>query len=101
VPILPHLELGYALTVHKAQGSEYQRVVIVLPEEDTPFLSKEILYTALTRAKQVVTIIGSREVILAAAARTLRRTSGLPGRLLAIVGLAHANMDCARSEDRQ
>ena len=81
-PILAHLELAYALTVHKAQGSEYERVVIVLPSEDTPFVSREILYTALTRAKRVVTIVGSREVILQAADRTLARTSGLPGRLL-------------------
>ena len=75
-PILAHLELAYALTVHKAQGSEYERVVIVLPSEDTPFVSREILYTALTRAKRVVTIVGSREVILQAAQNLGRRGEG-------------------------
>jgi exodeoxyribonuclease V alpha subunit len=81
-PLLQSLELAYALTVHKAQGSEYDRVAIVLPEEDGPFLTREILYTALTRARSRVTILGSEAAIRAAAARSQRRYSGLPGRLV-------------------
>src|SRR4029079_15802299 len=52
-----HLAPAFALTVHKAQGSEYERVALVLPETDVPLLSREILYTALTRARTAVTVI--------------------------------------------
>lgn len=81
-PILDALELGYALTVHKAQGSEFSRVAIVLPKEDSGFLTREILYTALTRAKASVTLLGSQNLVVHAADRALRRNSGL-ARLLA------------------
>jgi len=80
-PILPHLELAYAMTIHKSQGSEFDRVVIVLPEQDSEFVTKEILYTALTRAKRAVTIVGGEEVIRKAARRTQSRYSGLQIRL--------------------
>ena len=56
--IAPLLELAYAITVHKSQGSEYERVALILPDEDTPLLSREILYTAITRAKEGVVLVG-------------------------------------------
>jgi len=51
LPHLPPYEVAYAMTVHKSQGSEFDRVLIVLPEEDNPLLTRELIYTALTRAK--------------------------------------------------
>jgi exodeoxyribonuclease V alpha subunit len=82
-PILDALELGYALTVHKAQGSEFSRVAIVLPKEDSGFLTREILYTALTRAKASATLLGSQNLVARAADRALRRNSGLACHLAA------------------
>ena len=77
-PLQPQLELAWALTVHKAQGSEFDRVVLVLPSADSPLLTREILYTALTRARTSATILGSREALQAACQQTtLRCTGGL------------------------
>lgn len=76
-PLLGELELAYALTVHKAQGSEYDRIALVLPEGDSPLATREVLYTALTRARQAATILGSREAVALAAGRTIRRFSRL------------------------
>ena len=69
------LELAYALTVHKSQGSEYDRVALVLPLQDHPALSRESTYTALTRARKGVLILGSREVLEASAGRGVMRFS--------------------------
>ena len=80
-PILPHLELAYAMTVHKSQGSEFEEVIIVLPEQDSEFVTKEILYTALTRARRRVTIVGNEAVVKKIAGRTLVRHSRLQFRL--------------------
>jgi exodeoxyribonuclease V alpha subunit len=71
------LEHAYALTVHKAQGSEYERVALVLPAQDHPLLTREILYTALTRAKRSVAILGDPALLAIGAARTLQRDGGL------------------------
>jgi len=71
------LTLSYAMTVHKAQGSEFQRVALVVPEMDGEFVTRGILYTALTRAKQSVTIIASPEVWEAGVLRQERRWSNL------------------------
>ena len=76
-PLLDHLELAYALTVHKAQGSEFDRVALVLPEVDTPLATREVLYTALTRARRGVTILGEAEALARAAGRGMQRSSRL------------------------
>ncbi len=75
------LGLGFALTVHKAQGSEFDDVALLLPDEDLPLLSRQILYTALTRCRRAAVIVGTRAVFLAGLARTVERFSGLPARL--------------------
>lgn len=75
------LELCYALTVHKAQGSEFRRIALVLPDRAGPLLTREILYTALTRARRAVTIVGTPEVLEAAIGRPVARWSGLEERL--------------------
>ena len=71
------LEHAFALTVHKAQGSEYDHVALVLPEQDHPLLTREILYTALTRARRSVTILGDPALLALGAARPLQREGGL------------------------
>ena len=71
------LTLAFALTVHKAQGSEYDHVALVLPDRDIPLLSREILYTAVTRARRSVVVIGAVGLLDRGAARVLHRFTGL------------------------
>jgi exodeoxyribonuclease V alpha subunit len=78
---LPEHETVYAMTVHKSQGSEFERVLVVTPNEPSPVLSRELIYTALTRAKQQAVFYGAPEVFEAAVERRLRRSSGLRDRL--------------------
>jgi exodeoxyribonuclease V alpha subunit len=68
---------SYALTVHKAQGSEYDRIALILPDADIPINTREILYTALTRSRTAVTILGTRDVFARGIARRIERSSGL------------------------
>lgn len=77
------LSLAYALTVHKAQGSEHDRVLLLLPDVPLPLLTRELLYTALTRARHAVAICGSADVLAAGAATSLARSSGLAAKLTA------------------
>jgi exodeoxyribonuclease V alpha subunit len=70
-------ETAWALTVHKSQGSEFDRVVLILPDRDGPLLTRELIYTAVTRARQSVCIWGSEPVLLSAVRRRTRRVSGL------------------------
>lgn len=74
---LPAHETTFAMTVHKSQGSEFDRVMLVLPEADSPVLTRELLYTAVTRAREAVEIRGDAAVLRAAVERRTRRTSGL------------------------
>lgn len=74
---LPEHESVFAMTVHKSQGSEFRRLLFVLPERDTPVASRELVYTALTRAREAVTLWAPEAVLAAAIARTTARTSGL------------------------
>jgi exodeoxyribonuclease V alpha subunit len=76
-----HIEHAFALTVHKAQGSEFDTVAIVLPTEDIPLLTREILYTGMTRSKRSVVLIGEPARIEAAANNPVRRFSGVAEKL--------------------
>ncbi|HSV38991.1 MAG TPA: exodeoxyribonuclease V subunit alpha [Nocardioidaceae bacterium] len=67
----------HAMSVHKSQGSEFERVTVVLPEPTSPLLTKELFYTAVTRAKQHVRVIGSEEAVRTAVGRRIQRASGL------------------------
>lgn len=78
---LPAHESAFAMTVHKAQGSEFDEVWLQLPRGDSRVLSRELLYTGLTRARSALHVAGSAEVIAAALARHARRVSGLAWRL--------------------
>lgn len=75
------IEVAHALTVHRSQGSEYSQVVVVLPEPDSRLLTRELLYTAVTRAVDVVRVVGTEESVRAAVGRPARRASGLARRL--------------------
>ena len=74
---LPQHETVYAMTVHKSQGSEFDEVLFILPERDFPILTRELIYTALTRARQKISIWGNRDIIQNAMVRRIERTSGL------------------------
>jgi exodeoxyribonuclease V alpha subunit len=78
---LPAHESAFAMTVHKAQGSEFDEVWLQLPRADSRVLSRELLYTGLTRARSALHVAGSAEVIVAALSRHARRVSGLAWRL--------------------
>ena len=81
--IREELDLCYAMTVHKTQGSEYEQVALVLPERPGPLLTREILYTALTRAKKAATIIGTKEILDGCIQKPVDRWSGLESRIRA------------------
>lgn len=78
---LESTETVHAMTIHKSQGSEFDHVVVVLPSADSRLATRELLYTAVTRARRQVTLIGDGAVVEAAIARTSARTSGLRQRL--------------------
>lgn len=79
--ILPAVESAYALTIHKSQGSEYDHVALVLPSAPSPILSRELLFTGITRARQSVTVIGPPDRVREAIGRRVSRASGLSDRL--------------------
>jgi len=78
---LPEHETAFATTVHKAQGSEFDRVLLMLPARPNRVVRRELLYTAVTRSRIGVTIVASAEVLEAAIASPTRRYSGLVARL--------------------
>lgn len=74
--LLRAYETVYAMTVHKSQGSEYDHVMIIMPERESPVLTKELLYTAITRAKTKVTLVSSRTILESTLAASCSRVSG-------------------------
>jgi len=74
---LPEHETVYAMTVHKSQGSEFDKVLLVLPDRESPVLTRELIYTSITRAKENVEIWGNENVFRFAVSRYIERTSGL------------------------
>jgi exodeoxyribonuclease V alpha subunit len=78
---LDAVETVYAMTVHKSQGSQFDTVALLLPGPDSPILTRELLYTAVTRAKERVMIVGSELALRTAIDRPIARSSGLRRRL--------------------
>jgi exodeoxyribonuclease V alpha subunit len=79
--VLDSVQTIYAMTVHKAQGSQFSEVSLILPDVDSPLLTRELLYTALTRAEHRVHLIGSLASLRQAVQNRARRASGLLARL--------------------
>ncbi len=79
---LPHCETVYAMTIHKSQGSEFEEVLIVLPETINPVLTKELLYTAITRARKTVKLIADEAVFAATVRQKVERITGLVDKFL-------------------
>ncbi|MDX2171434.1 MAG: exodeoxyribonuclease V subunit alpha [Deltaproteobacteria bacterium] len=78
---LPEHETVFALSVHKSQGSEFDQVALLLPRRVSPIVSRELLYTAVTRARHAVLLVATREVVERAVATPVERASGLCRRL--------------------
>jgi exodeoxyribonuclease V alpha subunit len=78
---LPQHETAFALTVHKTQGSEFDSVLLILPDQMSEVLCRELLYTAVTRARKRVEIWGDEEVFRRAVERRIERSTGLRNRL--------------------
>ncbi|WP_039797883.1 exodeoxyribonuclease V subunit alpha [Nocardia araoensis] len=76
----PAVVTVFAMTIHRSQGSQYDTVSVVLPEPESTLLTRELLYTAITRARRHVRIIGTEESIRAGIARRVLRASGLSRR---------------------
>jgi len=72
-----HYDPAFFITVHKSQGSEFESVNLLLPAEDTPILTKELLYTAVTRARKKFTIYGNLDLFKIAMQRKTIRYTGL------------------------
>ncbi|HMQ26616.1 MAG TPA: ATP-binding domain-containing protein, partial [Acidimicrobiales bacterium] len=73
----------YAITIHKGQGSQFGHVVVRLPKASSPILTRELLYTAVTRAQHHLTVLGTEDAVRAAVARPVARASGLTDALVA------------------
>ena len=78
---LPHWEPVFAMTIHKSQGSEMDHAVVVLPAHVSPIVTRELVYTGLTRAKRELTLVATPAVLRAAIAQRVSRASGLRSRL--------------------
>ncbi|WP_082621808.1 exodeoxyribonuclease V subunit alpha [Bordetella sp. N] len=87
---LPSVDTVYALTVHKSQGSEFEHAVVVLPERVSPILTRELLYTGITRARSRLTLLspGGDSVLEQGILRQVRRASGLFPERADIAGVA-------------
>jgi exodeoxyribonuclease V alpha subunit len=79
---LSHCETVFAMTIHKSQGSEFDKVLVLLPEgTDTPILTRELLYTAVTRAKKSVLLQAGADTLRHTTEQRVRRISGVQERL--------------------
>src|SRR5699024_10443898 len=78
---MPAVDTVYAMTIHKSQGSQADTVSVILPPEESPLLTRELLYTAVTRAQRQVRLVGTEEAVRAAVGREVQRATGLRRRL--------------------
>jgi exodeoxyribonuclease V alpha subunit len=69
------------MTIHKSQGSQFDTAAVLLPALASPILTRELLYTAVTRARAKLIVVGTEETVRAAVARPVARASGLRERL--------------------
>ena len=78
---LENIEVAFATTIHKSQGSEFETVIVVVPPAGSPLLRRELLYTAVTRARKHLVLIASEDAIKNAVMSTINRASGLAARI--------------------
>jgi exodeoxyribonuclease V alpha subunit len=78
---LEDIEVAFATTIHKSQGSEYGTVIVIVPPVGSPLLRRELLYTAITRARKHLVLIASEDAIKNAVMSTINRASGLAARI--------------------
>jgi exodeoxyribonuclease V alpha subunit len=78
---LPAHEPAFALTVHKSQGSEFRDALLILPERDAPVLTRELLYTGVTRVRETVEVWAAENILRQTIERRIERNSGLRDRL--------------------
>lgn len=92
---LDELVLSYAITIHKSQGSEYPAVIIPMHTQAYMLLQRNLLYTAISRGKKLVVIVGSKKAVAMAVKRvdSRRRVTTLKERLIAAAGALHADQD--------
>lgn len=74
---LAHSETALALTIHKSQGSEFKQVAVVLPKEESPILTRQLLYTGITRAKKQIQLWALKPILLKTIEQETKRASGL------------------------
>ncbi|RRW96919.1 exodeoxyribonuclease V subunit alpha [Pandoraea apista] len=89
---LPAHETAFAMTIHKSQGSEFERVAMVLPEQSSRVLSRELIYTGVTRARRQAWLYAPWPVIASAIARPTQRDGGLTDRLREVLATAPDSM---------
>jgi exodeoxyribonuclease V alpha subunit len=80
---LDAVETMHAMTIHKSQGSQARRVTVLLPDADSRLLTRELFYTAVTRAQERLRVVGSEAAVRAAVATRALRATGLRQRLAA------------------
>jgi exodeoxyribonuclease V alpha subunit len=85
---LPAHDTAFALTVHKSQGSEFEDVLLVLPQQPVRVLTRELIYTGVTRAARRVTVAGAGDVFIAGCAARTQRASGLRDRMREVAARA-------------
>ena len=78
---LSAIDTVYAMTIHKSQGSQFDTAAVLLPDPTSRILTRELLYTAATRARKLLMLVGTEEAIRAAVARLVARASGLGWRM--------------------
>ena len=78
--LLDQVQTVHAMTVHRAQGGQFDEITVVLPPPDSPLLTRELLYTAITRARRRVRVVGSADAVAAAVGRPINRASGFARR---------------------
>lgn len=81
---IPEHQTVWAMTVHKSQGSEFDEILLVLPDRESPVLTRELIYTAITRARKKATLVGSETVLRQAVLHSTERLSGLSDALWAV-----------------
>lgn len=74
---LPHCETVFAMTIHKSQGSEFEEICVCLPESVQPILTKELLYTAITRAKKRIKLVANEKIFATTVQASVNRITGL------------------------